>query len=323
MTKKRIVFAAKLIISIAAFAVIFSQLNLKSIAAAISSAKISLLVLAFLLSLVQPALNALKIKLLLPGSKVEYHYVLFANFALNFFRLTIPSDAGAELGRGYYLSKRTGSPAAAFSAIVLDRYFGFCSQVFVVSVVSLVFGFADNAAFWRQVGLFAAAVLLFAVVMPILFYRIPVIKRSARKGFVRITSAIAQLSESLHVFRTMPLRLVLAGAMSVISLCLALLMIVTLSAAFHEPLHFREASLIMFLSSIACFLPSFAGLGFVEGIFAGMFYYFSIHQEIGFTVSITLRFFSIALALPGVFFFIAEDRLLKKTAKEVKKHSKG
>ena len=151
--------------------------------------------------------------------------------------------------------------------------------------------------------------------MPVLFYRIPVVKRSERKGLVRITSALAQLSESLQVFRTMPLRLVLAGALSVISLCLALWMIVALSAAFHESLHFREASLIMFLSSIACLLPSFAGLGFVEGIFAGMFYYFSIHQEIGFTVSITLRFFSIALALPGVIFFIAEDRLLKKNAK--------
>lgn len=313
MAKKKIFLAVKLVISMTAVTVIISQLNIKSIIVAVSAAKISLLVLAFLLALIQPALNALKIKLLLPGSSIEYHYVLFTNFASNFFRLTLPTEIGAELGRGYYLSKRTGSAAAAFSAIVIDRYFGFCSQVFVVSVVSLASGFTGDTAFWKQVGIFAAVVLLVAVAVPIFFYRIPVIKRSERKGFVRITSAIAQLSDALLVFRTMPLRLVLAGAISILSLCGALLMIVMLSGSFHELLRFREASLIMFLSSIACLLPSFAGLGFVEGIFAGMFYYFSIHQEIGFTVSITLRLFAIALAFPGVLFFIAEDRLLKKT----------
>ena len=185
----------------------------------------------------------------------------------------------------------------------------------------LVKGFFGDAAFWKQVGIFAAVVLLVAVAMPILFYRIPVIKRSERKGFVRITSAIAQLSEALHAFRAMPLRLVLAGAISIVALCGALLMIVMLSGSFHESLRFREASLIMFLSSIACLLPSFAGLGFVEGIFAGMFYYFSIHQEIGFTIAITLRLFAIILALPGVLFIIAEDRLLKKNVKAVENKS--
>jgi uncharacterized protein (TIRG00374 family) len=321
MTKKRIFLLAKIVISIAALAIIVSQLNIKSITTAISSANSSCLALAFLLALALPALNALKIKLLLPGSKIEYHYILFTNFASNFIRLTIPTDIGAELGRGYYLSKRTGSKAAAFSAIVLDRYFGFCSQILVVSVVSLVSYFTTDSVFWKQVGIAAVAILLIAVAMPILFCRLPVIKRSEKKGFVKLTSAIAQLSEALLEFRTRPLRLGLAGALSVIALCLGLAMIITLAAAFHESLAFREASVIAFLTTIACFLPSFAGLGLVEGIYAGMFYYFSLHQEIGFAVSIASRLFAIVLAIPGVLFFIAEDRLLQKPAKEVPNNS--
>lgn len=323
MTGKRFFLLIKLAISISALAIIFSQLDLKSVGTAIASAKIPFLALAFILTLILPALNALKIKLLLPGSKIKYHYILFTNFASNFIRLTIPTDIGAELGRGYYLSKKAGSTAAAFSAILLDRYFGFCSQILVVSIVSLVSYLANHTAFWKQVSIVSAAVLFMAITIPILFCRMPVIKRSEKKGFIRVTSAIAQLSEGLLLFRTMPLRLGLAGVISIVSLYLALLMVMALSAAFHESLHFSEASVITFLSTIACLLPSLAGLGFVEGIYTGMFYFFSLHQEIGFTVSLTSRLFAIILALPGVLFFISEGKSSRKLAIEGKKNGEG
>jgi uncharacterized protein (TIRG00374 family) len=314
MINKKIMLSVKVLVSITVLAVVFSQLNLQSIIKAISSARLPMLALAFLIALLLPALNAFKIKLLLPGSSIEYHYILFTNFASNFIKLTVPTDIGAELGRGYYLSKRAGSAAAAFSAIVLDRYTGFCSQVFIVSVVSCIACCTGPTLFWKQVGAVAVVLLFVAVALPVLFCRMPVIPRSGKKGFIRITSGIAQLSEALLTFRTMPLRLGLAGALSIISLCMALFMVITLSSAFHESLHFREASVITFLSTIACFLPSFAGIGFVEGIYAGMFYYFSLHQEIGFTVSLASRIFAIVFALPGVFFIIAESRPRRKPA---------
>jgi uncharacterized protein (TIRG00374 family) len=317
MTKNKLFFAIKLIASITACAIIFSQLKIQSIVSAISAANPSLLGLAFLLALVQPALNALKIKVLLPGSTIGYHYVLFTNFASNFFRLTIPTDFGAELGRGYYLSKRTGSSAAAFSAIIIDRYFGFCSQVLVASVVALVFGLSSSSVVWTRVGVFAGVCFLIAAGAPSVLFRSPVARLFAKMKPGRIVSAGVKLSEALKVFSDRPFRLAAAGAVSIVSQCLSLLMIVVLSAAFHTSLHFREAAVITFLSTAACLLPSFAGLGFVEGIFAGMFHYFSLHKEIGFTVSLTLRLFTIILALPGVFFIIAGDRRSKKTSKVI------
>ena len=139
MQKKRLFFILKLVASGIAVGLLFYLIDMRSFLKAVALADFRLLVLAFIIGCAIPAINAIKIKLLLPGSAITIRYIIFTNFAALFLRFTIPTDLGAELGRAYYLGRKTGSAATALSAIVLDRYFGLFSQVIVFGAASLFF----------------------------------------------------------------------------------------------------------------------------------------------------------------------------------------
>lgn len=309
MDKKRTGLILKLLFSALALGIIFSQIRVQALAGVFSSANIALIGAGLALAVLQQAVNAWKIVLLLPGAKIDFSYVLFTNFAANFFRLVVPTDLGAELGRGYYISRKTGSAAAVFSAIVLDRYQGFLAQVAVMGGAALLWG----EAVWAGIG---AAALLCALVLAaaqMLLFRIPGLPQPRLLWLARITAAAIKVSTALREFRGRKLRVAGVTAVSILCQCLVVLMIVAVSRAYHEPLLFREAAVISLLVSIGFILPvSLAGLGIVEGIFAGMFGYFMHHQETGLAVSLSLRAMAVILALPGVFFIVFEDRLLKK-----------
>ena len=120
---------------------------------------------------------------------------------------------------------------------------------------------------------------------------------------------VSKLSAPLRGFRAMPLRLFAAGVLSIFYQCLLVLMIVMVADAYRATLSFHQAAVIAFLSTIGFMLPSLAGLGIIEGIYTGLFVFFSQQQETGLTVSLSLRFFAILLALPGVLFFIHQGRI--------------
>ena len=83
-------------------------------------------------------------------------------------------------------------------------------------------------------------------------------------------------------------------------------------------LHFHEAAALTLSSTVSFIIPfTVAGVGVIEGIYAGLFALFSLQKEIGVAVSLTTRAISMLLALPGVFFFIYGDRLL--TARKKRK----
>jgi uncharacterized protein (TIRG00374 family) len=311
MQKKRLFFILKLIATGIAVGLLFYLIDLKSFFAAVSSANFGFLALVFLIGCAMPVINAIKIKLLLPGSVITIRYIVFTNCAAMFLRLTIPTDLGAELGRGYYFSRKTGSTATAFSAIVLDRYSGLFSQVLVFAAASLFFGVSNGSIFWIRfgAGAAAAAVLLAAFLIALAF--VPAIRRSGRKGFVRITSALARFSEYAHQLRSMPLRAVVVAGISIGCHCLTLLMIMVTSAAYQVSLPFHEAAAISLSATISFVLPvTVGGLGIVEGIYTGLYVLFALQKEIGLAVSLTMRVMTMIMALPGALFVIYGERLI-------------
>jgi uncharacterized protein (TIRG00374 family) len=312
MRKKRLLFIFKIIASLVAIGVIFWQIDLRSFVQAFSRANAALLCLVFLLALMLQAVNAIKIKLLLPGLPIGFRYILLTNFVATFLRLTIPTDLGAELGRGYYFSRKTGSPAASFSAIVLDRYSGLFSQCAVLAGAALLFGLTGHDRFWISIGIAASSGALLMAGLLVVFSRLPVIKRSSRKGFIRITHALSRFSDYARRFRAMPLRVIAVALISIGSHCATLIMIMVTSAAYHVSLQFHEAAAIALSSTIGFVVPvTVAGLGIIEGIYAGLFALFSLQKEIGVAVSLTMRVIALLMALPGVLFFIYGDRLVK------------
>jgi len=319
MHKKTLFFIFKLIASGIAVGLLLYLVNMKSFFAAFSSANFGFLALAFFIGCALPVINAIKIKLLLPGSTITIRYIIFTNFAAMFLRMTIPTDLGAELGRGYYFSRKTGSAAMAFSAIVLDRYSGLFSQVVVFATASLFFGISNGSAFWIRFGVCAAAAgaLLAASFIALAF--VPAIRRSSRKGFARITGALARLSEYAHRLRSMPLRIVFVAVISIGCHCLILFMIMITSAAYQVSLPFHEAAAISLSATISFVIPvTVGGLGIVEGIYTGLYALFSLQKEIGLAVSLTTRVMTMIMALPGALFVIYGERLIP-----VKRGNKG
>ncbi|MBN2036316.1 MAG: flippase-like domain-containing protein [Chitinispirillaceae bacterium] len=314
MHRKRLIFTLKLVVSFGAIAIIFTQIDFGSFITALSSAHVPLLGICFLLMFALPAINACKIKLLLPGSAIGFRYILFTNFTALFLRLTVPTDLGAELGRGYYFSKKTGSPTTAFSAIVLDRYFGLLSQVTVLAVAAMAFGMNAAAGAWIRLGILTAAAALLLALFLAGVSLLPAVKRSKRKGMVGITSLLSRFSEYAHRLRSMPLRVAAVVVISLAYHCLTLLTIICTSAAYNVHLGFHEAAAISLSSTVAFVVPiSVAGLGIIEGIYAGLFALFSLQKEIGIAVSLTMRVITLLLVIPGILFFIYGERMMKKS----------
>jgi uncharacterized protein (TIRG00374 family) len=303
MHKKRLFFILKLIATGFAVGLLFYLIDMKSFFTAISSADFGFLSLAFLIGCALPVINAIKIKLLLPGSAITVRYIIFTNFAAMFLRMTIPTDLGAELGRGYYFSRKTGSAAMAFSAIVLDRYSGLFSQMVVFAAASLFFGISGGSVFWIRLGAGATAAGVLLAVF--------IIRRSGRKGFVRITGALARFSEYAQKLRSMPLRVVVVAAISIGCHCLILLMVMITSAAYHVSLPFHEAAAISLSATVSFVIPvTVGGLGIVEGIYTGLYALFSLQKEIGLAVSLTMRVMTMIMAFPGALFVIFGERLI-------------
>jgi uncharacterized protein (TIRG00374 family) len=290
---------------------LFYLIDMKSFFTAISSADFGFLSLAFLIGCALPVINAIKIKLLLPGSAITVRYIIFTNFAAMFLRMTIPTDLGAELGRGYYFSRKTGSAAMAFSAIVLDRYSGLFSQMVVFAAASLFFGISGGSVFWIRLGAGATAAGVLLAVFIITLAFAPAIRRSGRKGFVRITGALARFSEYAQKLRSMPLRVVVVAAISIGCHCLILLMVMITSAAYHVSLPFHEAAAISLSATVSFVIPvTVGGLGIVEGIYTGLYALFSLQKEIGLAVSLTMRVMTMIMAFPGALFVIFGERLI-------------
>ena len=317
MQKKRLFFILKLIASGIAIGLLFCLIDLKSFFTAISLADYRFLAIAFLIGCATPAVNAIKIKLLLPGSAITIRYIVFTNFAALFLRFTIPTDLGAELGRAYYFRRKTGSAATAFSAIVLDRYFGLFSQVLVFGAASLFSGISNGSLFWVRFGMsaVAAAVLLAGFLIGLSF--LPAIKKSSRKGFTRISDALARFSRYAHELRSMPWRVFAVAGISIGFHCLTLLMIMITSAAYHLSLPFHEAAAISLSATVSFVIPvTVGGLGIVEGIYTGLYALFDLQKEIGLAVSLTVRVMAMIMALPGALFVIYGERIIPGKGKE-------
>ena len=314
MARKNLLFVLKILLSAVAITIIFTRINCRSFAQAFASANPLYLAAGLAFSFLWPALNALKIKLLLPGTPIQFQYILFTNFTATFIRLTLPTELGAELGRGYYFARKTGSATTAFSAIILDRYLGLFSQLAVLGCAAAFFGIFHGNNLWLWIGLAGLAGALCLAGACIFFMHGRGINRSSRKGLVRITAVLHDFAAYVRSFRTMVRRMAAVVALSLVLQCISLITLIIVSAAYHEPLGFHEAASIVFFSIIGFVAPvSVAGLGIVEGIYAAMFKLFSLHTEIGVAVSLSLRVLSIIVAVPGFLFFVYGEKLIKKT----------
>ena len=319
MQKKRLFFILKLVASGIAVGLLFYLIDMRSFLKAVALADFRLLVLAFIIGCAIPAFNAIKIKLLLPGSAITIRYIIFTNFAALFLRFTIPTDLGAELGRAYYLGRKTGSAATALSAIVLDRYFGLFSQVIVFGAASLFSGISNGSLFWTRFGLFAVGGGILLAGFLIALSCLPAIKKSSRKGFVRITGALARFSEYARTLRSMPRRVAAVTGISIGLQCVNLFTIMITSAAYHLSLPFHEAAAISLSATVSFVVPvTVGGLGIVEGIYTGLYALFALQKEIGLAVSLTMRVMAMILALPGVLFVMYGERIIPGQNKEMR-----
>jgi glycosyltransferase 2 family protein len=312
MKKKHIFLAVKLLLTLIAIAIVFSQIDMKSVITLFSSANILFLVAALLVNFLLIVLNAFKIRILLPGHTLGIPYIALTNCAANIFRFMVPTDIGAELGRAYYFNRKIGSSAASFSAIIIDRYTGLFAQVAVMTAASLTAVIAGGTSFWTRLCIVGAIGVVCLIIFPLLFFRLPAIKQSSKRGLRRLTGVLSQLSSALVAFRSMPLRLAAAAAIALLYHGGVLLMIMAVSRAFHTSISFPQAAVITVVASLGFIVPSLAGLGITEGVYAGMFGYFLNDKEIGIAVSLSIRVITVITMIPGILFFLSGEKAMEK-----------
>jgi uncharacterized membrane protein YbhN (UPF0104 family) len=305
MKKKYLSLFVKLLLSGVAIAIVAIKIDLRSVLSLFPRADLLLLIIALLLAFVQIVINAVKIRTLLPGCGIGIGYIALTNCAANIFRFMVPTEIGAELGRAYYFNKKTGSAAASFSAIIIDRYTGIFAQVAIMTGVSFVTALRGGAPFWSRLALIGAVGVIALIAAPLLLSLLPPVKQSSRNGFRQVTGALAQLSGALSAYRKAPQRLGAAVGIALVYHCLVLVMIICTGKTFNVTLEFEQAALLTVVSSLGFFIPSLAGLGITEGVFAGIFGFFLHERETGVAVSLALRVVMAIVMVPGVVFFIA------------------
>jgi len=147
--KKRLLGLAKLTVSVALIAYLFSIVDPGAIVGRYRSINPGFIVVAVLLLVMQVAVSALKWKLILrsDGLDAPYPALLKAYYIGNFLSLFLPSSFGGDIYRVYALSSDNKSLGKTTSSVLFDRLTGLLAllTIALLAYVSLPGGRYDIA----------------------------------------------------------------------------------------------------------------------------------------------------------------------------------
>lgn len=280
MSKPKLTFILRIFVSLFLLALLLwlARKNFAKVLQVLSSVRLPVFILAFLLFMVAIVFMAWRLKVVLAAQRTCFS--IKELFCLNligyFFTNFMPTSVGGDLVKAYYISKKNNKKLTAYTSVLIDRVAGMFSVAIIASVALAIMGRRIEHRFviWSVV-LLLACCLAFALFI----FNKKLVKRLGRiTGIARLLQALkldlpAQKAyTALTAYGThkglITKTLILSVAAQSVSFIGVYLLSVSLSAA----VPFGKVFLAMPVIFVLCMLPvTMNGLGLREWAFVLFF----------------------------------------------------
>jgi glycosyltransferase 2 family protein len=308
-TARRLVFAAKMLISIGAFAFVLGSVDWTALVSHWSRPSWLLVSFTFAIFAVQFPISAYKWRQSLRAHRLEYPF-LFLLRVLSigfFFNNFLPTSIGGDAYRVLRTVPADGSKSRALSAIVLERVVGFSALLSLGFLGSLAITFRTHSAladsFVRLTGLGVLAAGVAYLLMRFGHSSRPW-EWAARQPKLRA------LMESGRLIAHSRRPMVALVFWSLVFQSLAVLAIFSLFDAVGEPIDFASCAVIGTMSALVAVLPiSINGIGISESSFVAVAVALGATTEHSAAVAILIRVLVAPLSLGCGLIYMAELHL--------------
>lgn len=298
---------ARLAVSLALLAYLFSKVSLRGSVEPLAHLRAAPLLLAAALVAVDRLVTVAKwfslVRPILP--RYPFGSAIRVFFVGNFLGLLLPPGLGNDVLRALGAWRETGEGARSVSSVAMDRALGLVSLVLFAMAMLVV----------SPVGPAGPALLLPAAIVALvvslgtaafLDRRLPekVAAALARLSFRRLASVFGRLSESLALYRGHPRALAASFALGLLVQWLRVLITMSLGAALGLDVaagaYYAFVPLVMALGLVPL---TAGGFGLREWGFVGLFATEGVKEETAVALSLLTFGASVLGTLPGAFFF--------------------
>jgi uncharacterized protein (TIRG00374 family) len=313
VTKSRLVFLLKCTVSLALLAVLFSQTDASSLAAAVRRASVPWLAAAVGLYFVMILASAWRWNLLLTAQRITMSgWALVSSFLVaTFFNNVLPSNIGGDVIRIRDTTHAAGSIGRATTIVVVDRAMGLLGLL-LVAAVSGTLAVIERTGPRLPVSLpwlwivfvSAAAGFLTLLVTPhailTLFSRVPGLRRDA------IMSRIHKLVDMMVAFRSQPAALLSCFAGALVAQAVLVAFYVAIAYSLEIPISPLHLAVLVPMSFVVQLLPvSVNGFGVREATFSYYFAALNLPIESALVLSVLGAGLVLVFSLSGGVLYVA------------------
>jgi uncharacterized protein (TIRG00374 family) len=288
-------------------ALLFSQIDLRAMAATIGGTRVDLLVLVMATILATRLVGAFRWYVLLRtlNQGVSYRGVVRLTFVSDFMGYLTPGSLGVEAIRLYGMSQTTSDPALTATSMLVERLLAFLALIILV-LVGLAFELPGTAPEIRPFALLALALLVAALVgLMAAPFRLATLRLLSHPRLVRTNAAARKVYRSLDRYSARPALLAGTFLIAVIFQLLRCATVAVGAMAFGVHLPIWVFIVLVPVIILITLLPiSIAGLGVRELGFVYLFGQVGMPAEVALSLSLLLRLFAILLAAPGAWLYV-------------------
>lgn len=306
-TKKPVLLVIKWSVSLGILVFIVLHADFLSLWEKLRAINVFFAIIAVVLTVLTNYLNGWKISLILNSPRESIARLTNINFISAFFSNVLPTRFGGDIIRIVYISKDLSSKELGAFAVVFDRITGILVQILFVLFSCALFSMKHTDLRIKCLCAFAGTMILLSVI---------IYKGQGLRFFLVFLDKIIDKTSLLvlikELFKNRKRYFSIFFAGGIFQLFVVIIIII-LTAAFGGKISFFEASVVLFASTMACFLPlSIGGIGVMEGVFIYLYQILYARGEIGLAVSLGLRITSIIPSLLGGIVFLRRNKSLVK-----------
>ena len=300
----------RLLVCVAILWFIISRVDLAEVYQLLTVVSFRAFFLAFLIYLTAHLLFFLRWNKILQALRVDtsLRRLLSLQFVGLFFNLFLPTSAGGDVVKAYYVSKDTSKTVTSFLSVFLDRYIGLFAIITSATAAAFAVRLSINGvAVYHWVLLIFTAAILLSVLLSTDFARS--LNRFLGTRFRFIQNIIALVNESSKVILKNSKVMIWTFLLSLGFLLLVVAVNYIFIISIGESIELKNLFVFIPLIALAASLPiSISGIGLREGAYIYLF------STVGFTteesLSLALLNFVLLLliGLPGALFYLLIKR---------------
>jgi len=314
-SRRYLLLAARIIVSVALLAVLFSRVDATELWASARSASLTWIAIALVIYFAHVVAATWRWYVLLHAQDVSAAptMLLSSYLVAIFFNNFLPSNIGGDVVRVSDTGRLAGSKTIATTIVIVDRLLGLLALVLIAALGATVMGSVQGHApspiwpAWLWAGLFVAtAITAPAVLVPAGFGRL--LQPLSVLHPTWVGERIDKLTIALAKFRDRPSALAtcFAGAIAVQALLVAYHLAIVY--ALHIPISGWDLAVIVPISFVVQMIPvSLNGLGVREATFSYYFTRLGLPIHAGILVSLGATVLMMIFSLSGAAVYMSQS----------------